>query len=1020
MTILRHSLTFLLVTIIAAGDIFDRLRGVVAIATSGRFQFSQAVYSTTEDFGVASITIQRSLGSDGRAAVYISTIPGVGNAVAGRDFKPLYNVSLMWQDGEDFEQALYVPVYNDGKPQESPKTFMLKMHDAVGAEINLARNQTQVVLVPPANLVPGSFTFQTATVTVAEGNTLTVPVLWVAGTTSMASVKFEVVCKSACFPTDFVLVSPATHLLEWKRDDYPASATIRWQNIVLQVLNDELYEQIESFSIRLMVVEPSEDSTIGTGVIADIGEIIVAIDGPNDVRSGMLQFNAECFPDCASAKYAVQSGGSALVIVQRRSGSDGDCSVVVAAQDDTAVAGLDYEPLERELFWKEGDTSDRQIVVTSLARADPRLPSRRIALVLRNNKGAPINGAHASTSYVDITSPTSVYLGDVNFAIREPLESVLRAPDLSFIELASRNTSSKLQLCPSTVVTEPGVLSVAIQRNFATFPVPVRVTVKAVAGTATPGVDYEFLDSVVTWGNGETEAKQVLVKILNPPNYDPYTHLFWLQLSGVTGAIVGDCNVLEVVLKGVAQRPHLVSFDLDMALGTMTLRMNIPVQASTLDVTKLLLQSERVLKNGATFKFTPQQTTSSSTDGSTIVLNIGAGDLNSLKRVIGLAKSANSVFLSTEAGLFRYVVDNCHSTGILACSSDVTVETPRSAALAVATFIADTLAPTLVGYSLDLPRRLLKLHFSEAVNFITLKIESLTLAEGAAGIDVYRLSSATTRLFSPQPDPLSGATLRDANRLPADNTFLTLHLGRSDVTALSSFGTGQFGITRANTFLGIESSFVADFAGNPVMAVGPPGKMLQVSTADCSPCPSGSYLTSSCSDPTDRKCGTCNVCPRNSFALETCRATQDTLCYPCTECRSGQYVAVACSPMTDRVCAPCTQCTLDEYEVSPCAAGVDRVCRTCNSCTLTAAQQTLCQRSHVWKRLQMRSPFSCPQPGQQFKTREEQLQRAKSNLCGSGRCSCVATGIPGNSNPNGEGFPDDPRCTGPVAYNILV
>jgi hypothetical protein len=74
----------------------------------------------------------------------------------------------------------------------------------------------------------------------------------------------------------------------------------------------------------------------------------------------------------------------------------------------------------------------------------------------------------------------------------------------------------------------------------------------------------------------------------------------------------------------------------------------------------------------------------------------------------------------------------------------------------------------------------------------------------------------------------------------------------------------------------------------------------------------------------------------------------------------------------------------------------------------------------MWKRLQMRLPFSCPQPGQQVKTREEQLQRAKSNKCGSGLCSCAATGIPGNSNPNGDGFPDDRRCTGPVAYNILV
>lgn len=83
--------------------------------------------------------------------------------------------------------------------------------------------------------------------TISEGNTLTIPVLWVAGTTSTASVKFQIVCKSACSPGDFELVSPLTQLLQWKRDNYPASVTNRTQNIVLQVPDDGLYELSENF-----------------------------------------------------------------------------------------------------------------------------------------------------------------------------------------------------------------------------------------------------------------------------------------------------------------------------------------------------------------------------------------------------------------------------------------------------------------------------------------------------------------------------------------------------------------------------------------------------------------------------------------------------------------------------------------------------------------------------------------------------------------------------------------------------
>lgn len=98
-------------------------------------------------------TVQRSLGVDGRAAVYVSTQLGAssGTAVAGRDFKALFNRSLVWQDGDDLEKELYVQVLNDGQPQEQPKTFTLFLHDANGAQINPERSQTQVVLVAPAN-----------------------------------------------------------------------------------------------------------------------------------------------------------------------------------------------------------------------------------------------------------------------------------------------------------------------------------------------------------------------------------------------------------------------------------------------------------------------------------------------------------------------------------------------------------------------------------------------------------------------------------------------------------------------------------------------------------------------------------------------------------------------------------------------------------------------------------------------------------------------------------------------------
>jgi hypothetical protein len=98
---------------------------------------------------------------------------------------------------------------------------------------------------------------------------------------------------------------------------------------------------------------------------------------------------------------------------------------------------------------------------------------------------------------------------------------------------------------------------------------------------------------------------------------------------------------------------------------------------------------------------------------------------------------------------------------------------------------------------------------------------------------------------------------------------------------------------------------------------------------------------------------------------------------------------------------------------------VDRICRTCDSCSLTTEQQQLCRNSFKWKRRQMKAPYGCPLIDQQYQTLEQRLQRAKSNRCGAGRCSCTGSGV-GNANPNGDSYPYDRRCTGPEAYNIFI
>jgi hypothetical protein len=491
-----------------------------------------------------------------------------------------------------------------------------------------------------------------------------------------------------------------------------------------------------------------------------------------------------------------------------------------------------------------------------------------------------------------------------------------------------------------------------------------------------------------------------------------------------------------------------------MDTGKLSLTLTASVIAQSLDASKLQLQSQSTSQAPSmqVFSFS-KATTTASLDGMDIILNIGRSDLNALKIISGLAKNPATTFLSIQSGAFQYIVDGCVvGVGPESCSPPADIAPiPRTSAIPVQTFTADTSKPVLVGFSLDLPRRLVKLRFSEPVDASTVNVKSLTLSDTAIGANWYTLKDSSTMVFTPDPDPLSGALLFDGNRLPADGTYITLLLGATDAAAIAEVGNGQVGVLATSTFLSITSVFVVDYADPPnaVIPIGQsmPPVFLQVSPADCSPCTAGTYLVSSCSDLKDRVCATCSVCPTNSFASTACSPTSDTLCYrtyslnvlvsapftlfidasisfgfsflACTECRGGQYASVQCTTTTDRVCSSCTKCTSDEYEAFPCYNGIDRVCRTCNSCTLTKDQEKLCLGSLKWQRLQARSPYSCPKSDQQYKTLEARLQDEKSNRCGAGRCSCSGGGI-GNANANGDSFPDDRRCTGPEAYNIFM
>jgi hypothetical protein len=135
---------------------------------------------------------------------------------------------------------------------------------------------------------------------------------------------------------------------------------------------------------------------------------------------------------------------------------------------------------------------------------------------------------------------------------------------------------------------------------------------------------------------------------------------------------------------------------------------------------------------------------------------------------------------------------------------------------------------------------------------------------------------------------MSGVLYEDQGKLPIDGTYVTILLGDADISAIKRVGSEMIGTSRDFTFLMISSEFANDLAipPNAVQAIVPPKQLLlQVSNTDCSACPAGEYLLSSCSDFKDRVCKTCTVCSTNFFALQACTTLRDTVCY-----RKSSYI----------------------------------------------------------------------------------------------------------------------------------
>ena len=109
----------------------------------GTLQFSAATYSVNENAGTATITVTRTVGSDGAVSVTYATSDGT--ATEGSDYTAPTGTTLDWTDGDGASKTFTVDITDDGD-DESNETITLTLSNPTGGAI-LGTNDTAVLTI---------------------------------------------------------------------------------------------------------------------------------------------------------------------------------------------------------------------------------------------------------------------------------------------------------------------------------------------------------------------------------------------------------------------------------------------------------------------------------------------------------------------------------------------------------------------------------------------------------------------------------------------------------------------------------------------------------------------------------------------------------------------------------------------------------------------------------------------------------------------------------------------------------
>ena len=285
----------------------------------------------------------------------------------------------------------------------------------------------------------------------------------------------------------------------------------------------------------------------------------------------------------------------------------------------------------------------------------------------------------------------------------------------------------------------------------------------------------EDLNLIKANGNIATYITSAYVFI----NYSFVQDLVYNQAKQFNAAQV-DVFIPDIVA------PALLSFNLDMTLGQISMTFSEPHDIATLDITKLVLQSQLY---APTFQIAPLDAAESVTSTSLVSLTfvLSVVDRNRVRLIKGLADTAAVTYIR---GNGAYIMDK-KLNGI----SQTTLQ--------VKTFVGDSVLPQALTHSLDMTTGYLTISYNRPIQLNSIVVSDFLLSASNSFPGVGLISAVTS--IANLTSILLKLSLADLNALKANSVCLSME------TCFMSYSANSVKSTTENfaTNLIVDNALVA-------------------------------------------------------------------------------------------------------------------------------------------------------------------------------------------------------------------